>query len=299
MISKKDLSGFTLIELAIVITIVGVLTVPALYAYGKKTEAEKRAETKERMRDVRKAMAQYYAIHAKYPCPGPAVMPNQDYDFYLDCWLDGQDLVKAGNRGVKIFKDQGRTIIEGALPYRHLNIPEYMAKDAWGNFFTYAVSINATLPDFMPGENNIGVMDRSGQSLTVPENAALWILLSHGRDGAGSYNGQTTERIMVDKSHADSQNADSDGSYTMAPFSEAQNENFFDDLLYYQTWAEYPEGSGQVYCVLPGSSDPIRPTLVQNGATVRNCRNSESDCSFSVCKDGEYVPVITNIIDVK
>ena len=60
-------SGFTLIELMIVITIMGILITLAQPSYNRAVAAAKEATLKENLFILRDAIDQYYADNAKYP----------------------------------------------------------------------------------------------------------------------------------------------------------------------------------------------------------------------------------------
>ena len=59
--------GFTLIELMIVITIIGILITLAQPSYNRAVTAAKEATLKENLFILRDAIDQYYADNAKYP----------------------------------------------------------------------------------------------------------------------------------------------------------------------------------------------------------------------------------------
>jgi general secretion pathway protein G len=60
-------SGFTLIELMIVITIIGILITLAQPSYNRAVTAAKEATLKENLFILRDAIDQYFADNAKYP----------------------------------------------------------------------------------------------------------------------------------------------------------------------------------------------------------------------------------------
>jgi general secretion pathway protein G len=64
---RPALSGFTLIELMIVITIIGILITLAQPSYNRAVTAAKEATLKENLFILRDAIDQYYADSAKYP----------------------------------------------------------------------------------------------------------------------------------------------------------------------------------------------------------------------------------------
>jgi general secretion pathway protein G len=64
---RPALRGFTLIELMIVITIIGILITIAQPSYNRAITAAKEATLKENLFILRDAIDQYYADNAKYP----------------------------------------------------------------------------------------------------------------------------------------------------------------------------------------------------------------------------------------
>src|SRR3954468_13555189 len=67
-------SAFTLVELAIVITIIGLLLGPLLILYSNQIESRKIRQTWENLEAIRQALAEYQFSTGHYPCPaGPAL----------------------------------------------------------------------------------------------------------------------------------------------------------------------------------------------------------------------------------
>lgn len=62
--------GFTLIELLVVITLIGVLTSMGLYSYNGTQGKARDAIRKQDLRDLQKALQQYYQDYSQYPSTG-------------------------------------------------------------------------------------------------------------------------------------------------------------------------------------------------------------------------------------
>jgi prepilin-type N-terminal cleavage/methylation domain-containing protein len=125
-------AGFTLIEMAIVIVIAGMILTFVISAMGTGQSNRRDALTRERMALIAKTLANYAAQYNRLPCsasPNPAV---------------AADLPLGVERGSGVTNAPTPCAVaanaEGILPFRALGLPEDMARDAWGRYFTYRVS---------------------------------------------------------------------------------------------------------------------------------------------------------------
>ena len=62
--------GFTLIELIIVITIIGILALVAIPKYFANIEKARKGEAVSTMRSIREALMGYYSVNNAYPAAG-------------------------------------------------------------------------------------------------------------------------------------------------------------------------------------------------------------------------------------
>ena len=108
-------AGFTLVELAIVIAIVGFLLGAFLAPLRAQIDAARIRETERMLGEIREALIGYAIIRGALPCP--------------DVAADGIDgAAPAACTG---------TALEGILPFQTLGIPR---ADAWGRYFEYRVT---------------------------------------------------------------------------------------------------------------------------------------------------------------
>ncbi len=211
---KNNQSGFTLIELMIVVVIIGVFTA-ALANMATQFYLEKRANTMdERLDEVRTALGRFIADdpsipvppivpdptnndEVRYPCPASMTLVPGDTAFAIEgCPAFDSDPPigeLAGNPGVFVVAgDGGRKVLVGAVPTSTLNISSQNMLDPYGNRFTYAVSWdlaknNAALNNAanIPA---VTVQDENDDTLAI--SPAPFVIVSHGRNGAGSYTSQ-------------------------------------------------------------------------------------------------------------
>ncbi len=200
-IIKRNLSsskGFTLIEMALVISIVGIFMAAMAQIYVEIKKAENAADTRIDVAQVTRAIADFRSINGRYPCPASLTANYGDADYGRE--TNCEDLsapnfaLSAGvtAAGVAIVPglDAGTTRVRvGAVPFRDLNIPEEQAFDGYRNRISYAITeplaVSAT---FTPNGGAISIIDDLGNSAITPPNSAHFVVFSAGENGAGAYN---------------------------------------------------------------------------------------------------------------
>ena len=126
-------NGFTLIELAIVLVIVGVLAGTFLSTLGARIDTTRRAETSDDLGVIKQALYGYAMSQGNpaLPCPDlrsflDVTAPNEPNDGRAD--IDPLDPTECDN-----------DVYVGNLPWRTLGLG---FSDAWNNRYTYWVSQN-------------------------------------------------------------------------------------------------------------------------------------------------------------
>lgn len=126
--------GFTAIEIVLVVAILGLLITGMFSQFQPVSRESREQETRARMERIAKALNNYVIKNGRLPCAGQVALPMGD---------DPPIGVEMGNYSYLCKKDKR---MEGIVPFRTLGLPEDMAKDAWGNYFTYRVSPNLGVP---------------------------------------------------------------------------------------------------------------------------------------------------------
>ena len=165
--NRQASSGFTLIELSIVLVVSSLLMVAWLDASRLWLENRRHDATMERISLIHDAITHYYARNGAYPCPA-APLGSHAEDIKYDCTvLDAAAMQQAERHGIVLINSKtGRKIIEGAVPYRQLSIPRESTADGWGNQFTYAVTAGLTSHDtFNANDGGIDIVDAFAQAL--------------------------------------------------------------------------------------------------------------------------------------
>jgi len=179
----RKFRGFTLVEIAVVVAIAGILLVMGVKAATSALAATQRSATADNLKNVKNALLAYYSANHRFPCPdsGPAA------------GRDGQeDRTTAGNPATACLAGGGGALGLGTVPYTTLGLPKGQALDGYGNMVTYWVDTNASAPavvaynaasTYALGDyvSRGGVNYRSlqnGNSAHTPPNATYWQALA-------------------------------------------------------------------------------------------------------------------------
>jgi prepilin-type N-terminal cleavage/methylation domain-containing protein len=112
-------SGFTLIELAMVLFIVVLLIGGLLMPFSAQNEIRSRQETDKILNDIRDALTGFAVVNGYFPCPAP-----------VDLSTNGLEAARDGGTGAC-------PIRVGLVPWATLGLGR---RDGWGNLFRYSVT---------------------------------------------------------------------------------------------------------------------------------------------------------------
>lgn len=120
----KQSRGFSLVELAMAVLIIGLLLAGALIPLSSQIDTRNIAETQRNMEAIREAVIGFAQANGRLPCPA-----------------DG--IIKAGVAGAGVEVTSGSapnttcTQVYGVVPWSTLGVPE---TDGWGRRFSYQVT---------------------------------------------------------------------------------------------------------------------------------------------------------------
>ena len=232
--------GFTLIEIAVVLLIVGLVTVVGARLVASVAEGTRARLTRQNADAVKLALQAYVARAGRLPCPAIEALPPANAVYGVEAPTPG---TCTGTQGLEATP----VAFRGVVPWKTLGMTTDNAFDGWGNQFTYAVSsmatnLNASTLSGMRGTIYIhstapvaaGLPATGNQinacSTTVDDNscnaAAVVLLLSHGKRGAGGYTVNGTQ-VPLPTSAEELENTDNSRSFVLAEPSDN-----FDDLLH-------------------------------------------------------------------
>ncbi len=217
---KKDSKGFTLVEMAIAMVVLGLLVAPAASLYSLHIKNLKVEKTESAIDRASQALGGFRATYGRYPCPAAADAALGDPSYgYEDCTAAPPGIVLTGD-GVLI----------GTLPFRELGVSEEALLDGHYNRLTYAVTESLTVSStFSANGGRVSIEDIDGNSLISPAGTSHFAVVSHNRndDGAWSRQGVQVGTCPV-APDPEGENCDADSTFVKASLR-----NGFDDRVLY------------------------------------------------------------------
>jgi len=195
--------GFTLLEMAIVLLVIGLLLGGTLVPLSVQIEKRDRDSTRQQLLDMREALIGYALVNGRLPCPD----------------TDGDGLIDISTTCSNV---------EGDYPWADLGLGK---EDAWGQAFTYRVSSDfadttdgtgcATSPTVglsfsLCSVADINILD--GAAGDAVASAIPAVIASHGKNWA------------LTTSTDEAENSDADGIMVDRVFSNSASPTF-DDLV--------------------------------------------------------------------
>lgn len=198
----KRQAGFTLVELAVVIFLIGLLASAGLSALNAQMASASISATKKKQEAIKDALISYLGKYKRLPCPAT-------------------DATNGHESRVTTAVPANCTGYFGILPYYELGLPKNAALDGWENFFSYAISkqwtstFDSTATPPANGDSktndvgqafNVGdagviiVNDRSATSPEAPTPIsslpAVVFIVSHGKNGLGAFTSKFTQNVV-------------------------------------------------------------------------------------------------------
>lgn len=297
--------GFTLVEMAMTISVLGILLAANISLYNNLKLTQDYNITTERMVVIQAALMNYYNSNGKLPCPASIdlSLKNTNFGVELDCSssITPAGLINANLQGGSPAAD----VRIGAIPVRALGISNNYAIDEWNNIIKYAVirnittSTSALLTYNEAYEDVIKIVDINGNRVNRSNNFVAgkqsyvgYVLVSNGSNQNGATNSVASSK-SCDGSKTDAENCDNDAIFITTNNSLSQKTDF-DDIVAWDTignfkfngtyfggglapkiaiFAEQITSQPNVFptCGLPAESSYLRElTPLQQSATTEN-----------------------------
>ncbi len=259
--AKKERNGFTLIEMAVVIMVVGLLISAFAPIYTLHLKKKAMDDTNLDIATISTAIGNFRTLHGRYPCPASLTAQRGDvnYGHETDC----EDIsVAPGSpltNGV-IIQQNIRTIPPsvtpetlrvrvGAVPFRELNLQEDQSIDGYNNRITYVVTEGLAISNtFKADHGGIDILNDQSQSAITPQASAHFLVLSYGENSAGAFT-RSGVQLACPASGLENTNCagGANATYRTSQGDSSATDSHFDDALVYFTRDEIPlwELSGQ------------------------------------------------------
>lgn len=214
-----DEKGFSLLEVALLLLIGGILAVPLMEAYNRYVIERTQSKTYTAGSTIQSAMTEFYELHERYPCPaipglalgdplhGLEQCPGRDMDgdgtpmpaLAMEACSNGFCRTSGRDANGDLVHDG---VLIGTIPYVSLGIPYNEALDGWKRRFTFAVTESMTdSATFLPDRGSIMVWKSDGSTPLAygdPVNSANpkdkggqatahFVYFSNGENGRGAY----------------------------------------------------------------------------------------------------------------
>jgi prepilin-type N-terminal cleavage/methylation domain-containing protein len=255
-------SGFSLIEMSMVLAIIGLLMGGGLLAITPVLERNKRTQTFQSLDKIEEALILYVIRNNRLPCPANGSLAATDANY-------GAALPATGAACTAL------TAGFGIVPWRTLGIERAMAVDGWGNQISYAVSanqaqtvntatnmgVNRTSGGITYACGDLQINNTSGTELTPGTGAtgcqsgttdrAAYVLISHGKNGAGACcNAAGTALKTGSPTAGTSEAANNDGAspFVQNDFIQITGTSYFDDIVRWRTAAYIVQACGSGAC---------------------------------------------------
>jgi prepilin-type N-terminal cleavage/methylation domain-containing protein len=232
--------GFTLIEMAIVMVVIGLVLSGALVAVAPVVQNTKISETNERLDRIEQALTLYAIRNGCLPCPADPSQSSTGTN-------PGQSIKgtsTAYSSGCTGTQDCGfGESKQGAVPWVTLGLSEGDITDGFGTRIDYSVTsalahdngLMRTPPSTYPA----GTLTVQNYNSVVQTTAAGYVLVSHGIDRFGGYVAGSGSHITSGPNSASAtqiQNEDTNTTFVQdILYVGTTGSTYFDDIVRWRT----------------------------------------------------------------
>lgn len=216
--------GFTLVEVAIVLVIVGLLVAAFITPLSVQKDLKDYSETRQDIATIKETLLGFVLVNGRLPCPADAAVSSST--------------IGAGKQKFDV-AGTACSLSVGVIPWVDLGVSE---TDAWGRRYTYYVSTSfsdaVALETVSPPASCTSIPPNSSFALcsegaaTITDNVIIIaskipvVIISHGKNGLGAYL-PTGAKIPDAGVPQEQENSDSDSNF----ISMISNPNVFDDVV--------------------------------------------------------------------
>lgn len=244
---KGNQSAYSLIEIALSLTIIGIMSTAGLKAIQQWQRYQKKYVTLQHQEEILQAIAMHAVRTGNYPLPADPLAPTTSFG-------------------------QSRTRIEGAadqkgiVPFITIGISEFTAKDGYGRYFTYVGGSSEERGHICQArpmhQLNVIYKNRQQETISAPineYNPLVFILISHGENGYGAYEGDMghlRQKLKGKHGPMEAYNVVQTNNFINAPYSKEVS-TYFDDEIVAQYRLSFLKKYADQNCSKPIITDQI------------------------------------------
>lgn len=182
---RSGIRGFTLVEMAVVLAGIGLITAMGVAAGLDVVETTKRVATEKKLDTIEAALMAFRKQYNRLPCPADAALALGDSNIGVEAANKGSC---TGGSPAATSLTATENVPSGAVPVRALGLPDEFLYDGWGRQFKYEVDQRATNDDAMlyshPSDNCSFVVYVAQTTL---DKQPIYVLMSYGKNGVGAH----------------------------------------------------------------------------------------------------------------
>lgn len=141
-------SGFTLLEMGIVLLIISTIIGGGLAVFSMSLERSRHSETQEKMKVLQKALLEYRRAFDRLPCPADMTTPYGSATYGIENGdpghCHGVNPFLHWSYGSFAYGWNKSDVYSGMVPTRALRLPDEAAIDAWGRRIRYVAARDMT-----------------------------------------------------------------------------------------------------------------------------------------------------------
>jgi type II secretory pathway pseudopilin PulG len=239
--------GYTLIDLAMALTIFGLLLAGVSSGLRVYMKDKQLTDTREHSQMVVRALENYILQEGRFPCPAPvnASLEDAAYGVALGACATA-DVGAPGSFAGGIWveeavEDPANRVVRGMVPFATLGLPEFFVYDGYGNRLQYAVSSAKTdRESFANSRAGIMVLGDHSDEDDMKTRLNHFVVFSSGADERGAWSRYGREVLPCDTAALDGENcntaSDARAAYRLARHStvrpgDAAYGRHFDDIV--------------------------------------------------------------------